>query len=276
MKKFFTRKRVIVIGIVAAFLAVFATVGLVSKSTPAVAVGGASSGGVPFVPWYWAMVVSSSDPNVLVLSTNNGVYRSSNAGKKWQATGLTGINVTSLVQSGASIYAGGAPMASTASPVVRKGGARTAADGSAVLAVSTDGGSSWKDLHPRGLPNITVQALAVDPGQNATLYALLNNGGLYRSTDGAQSFQLFSASLGVAPWAIAVTQAGHFIAGDMDSGSHVSSNGKTWQQTPFTRLEWRSHGDGLRRATNRRDTGADDKPSGSSSRRTAARPGTWR
>lgn len=234
MKKFFTRKRVVVVGIVAAFVAVFAAVGLVSKSTPAVVVGGATSGGVPFVPWYWAMVVSPSDPNVLVLSTNNGVYRSSDGGKKWQVTGLTGINVTSLVQSGASIYAGGAPMAATASPVVRKGGARTAADGSTALAVSTDAGKSWQDLHPRGLPNITVQALAVDPGGSAALYALLNNGGLYKSTDGAQSFQLFSASLGVAPWAIAITQAGHFIAGDMDSGSHVSANGKAWQQTPFT------------------------------------------
>jgi photosystem II stability/assembly factor-like uncharacterized protein len=229
----FTRKRVVVIAIVAAFIAVFAAVGLVSKSTPAVAVGGAKSGGVPFVPWYWAMVVSPSDPNVLVLSTNNGIYRSSNGGKTWQVTGLTGKNVTSLVQSGDSIYAGGAPMASTASPVVRKGGARTAADGSYALAVSTDAGKTWKDLHPRGLPNITVQALAVDPAGSTALYALLNNGGLYRSTDGAQSFQLFSASLGVAPWAIAITHAGHFIAGDMDGGSHVSANGKVWQQVPF-------------------------------------------
>lgn len=232
MKTIFTRKRVVVIAIVAAFVAVFAAVGLVSKSTPAVAVGRATSGGVPFVPWYWAMVVSPSDPNVLVLSTNDGVYRSNNGGKTWQATGLKGINVTSLVLSGNSIYAGGAPMGSSTSPVVRKGGARTAADGSAALAVSTDEGKTWKDLHPGGLPNITVQALAVDPTGSA-LYALLNNGGLYRSTDGAQSFQLFSASLGVAPWAIAITQAGHFVAGDMDNGSHVSPNGKVWQQVPF-------------------------------------------
>ena len=87
MKTIFTRKRVVVIAIVAAFVAVFAAVGLVSKSTPAVAVGGAKSGGVPFVPWYWALVVSPSDPNVLVLSTNNGIYRSSNGGKTWQVTG---------------------------------------------------------------------------------------------------------------------------------------------------------------------------------------------
>jgi hypothetical protein len=43
-----------------------------------------------------------------------------------------------------------------------------------------------------------------------------------------------SAKLGVAPWALAIMPNGHFVAGDMDSGSHVSSNGKAWQQGPFT------------------------------------------
>lgn len=233
MTHIFTRKRVVVIAIVAAFVAVFAGIGLVSKSTPAVAVGGAS-GGVPYLPWYWAMVVSPTDPNVLVLSTNNGVYRSSDGGKKWQLTGLKGVNVTSLVQATGSIFAGGGPLSSTASPVIRKGASRIASQGSGALAVSTDEGKTWKDLHPRGLPNVTVQALAVDPTGSTTLYALLNTAGLYRSTDGAQSFQLVSANLGVAPWAIAITQAGHFIAGDMDSGSHVSANGKAWQSAPFT------------------------------------------
>ena len=230
--KIFTRKRALVAAMVAAFVGVFAGIGMVSKSTPAVAVGGAASG-VPFLQWYWTMVVSPSDPNVLVLATNDGVYRSKDGGKTWAQTGLKGVNTTSLVQAGSSIFAGGVPMAPTASAILRKGAGRTVPDGSAALAVSTDDGKTWQDLHPRGLPNASVQALAVDPANSTALYALLNTGGLYRSTDGAQSFQLVSSKLGVAPWAIAITQAGHFVAGDMDSGSHVSANGKAWQQAPF-------------------------------------------
>ena len=225
----FTRKRLVAAGWVAAFVAVFAAVGAVSRSTPAVA-----AAPLPFVPWYWSMAVSSSDPNVLVLGTSNGLYRSGDAGKTWAPTGPKNVITTSLVQSGSSIFAGGVPGAPTARPWVRKGSFRTAPDGSAVLAASTDGGKSWQELHPRGLPNVSVQALAVDPANSTALYALLNTGGLYRSTDGARSFQLVSSKLGVAPWALAITKNSHLVAGDMDSGSYVSANGKAWQRAPFT------------------------------------------
>ena len=65
------------------------------------------------------------------------------------------------------------------------------------------------------------------------LYALLNNGKLYRSTDGARSFRLVSQKIGAPPWALAVAQSGHLVAGDMDSGGFLSTNGKVWQKTPF-------------------------------------------
>jgi len=117
---------------------------------------------------------------------------------------------------------------------VRKGAARTAPDGSSVLAASTDGGKTWQELHPRGLPNVSVQALAVDPANETTLYALLNNGRLYRSADGARSFQLASSKLGIPPWAFVITRSRQFVAGDMDSGSYVSPNGKAWRRTAYT------------------------------------------
>lgn len=37
----------------------------------------------------------------------------------------------------------------------------------------------------------------------------------------------------MSPWALAVTQGAHFVAGDMDSGSHLSRNAKAWDPTPF-------------------------------------------
>ncbi len=230
--KIFTRKRVVVAAIVAAFVAVFAGIGMVSKSTPPVAVGAAGSG-VPFVPWYWSMTGSSSDPNVLVLATSNGLYRSGDAGKTWQATGPKNVDATSLVQSGSSIYMGGVTAKANASPVIRKSTGRVVSDGAAVVAVSTDGGKTWQTLHPRGLPSVAVQAMAADPASSTTLYALLNNGALYRSADSAQSFQLVSSKFGVAPWALAITQGHPSLAGDMDGGPYSSTNGTSWQRTQF-------------------------------------------
>ena len=172
-------------------------------------------------------------PDVVVVGTSNGLYRSSDGGKTWRPTGPKGVAATSLVQAGSSLFVGGVQAAPTASPVIRKGSGRAAPDGPAVLAASTDGGKTWRELHPRGLPNVSVQALAVDPANSTALYALLNTGRLYRSTDGARSFQLVSSKLGVPPFALAITQNSHFVAGDMDSGSYLSTNGKAWQRTAF-------------------------------------------
>jgi photosystem II stability/assembly factor-like uncharacterized protein len=233
-RKLVTRNRVIVVACVAAFIAVFAAVGALSRSSPTETVAATTGGGVP-VPtasWYWAMAVSPSDPNVLLLGTSTGVHRSTDAGKTWKPTGPKKVTATSLVQVGDSLFVGGVRMGANPSPVIRKGMARTAPDGAAVFAVSTDGGETWRELHPPGLPNATVQALATDPADSKVLYALLNNGKLYRSVDEGGSFKPAS-KIGVPPWALAITQDGRFVAGNMDTGHYVSANGKAWQQTPY-------------------------------------------
>jgi hypothetical protein len=235
--KLLTRNRLVAAAMVGAFVAVFAAIGAVSRSSPtdAATATGAGAAGVPFTSWYWTMVVSPDDADVLVLATSKGLYRSGDAGKTWAATGPAKVQATSLVEADGSLYMGGARLAAGASPspIVRKGTGRAAPDGKAVLAVSTDDGKTWRELHPSGLPNVTVQALAVDPEDKSALYALLNSGKLYRSTDGARSFALVAPKLGVAPWALAITRGGRFVAGDMDSGSHVSANGKAWTRTTF-------------------------------------------
>jgi photosystem II stability/assembly factor-like uncharacterized protein len=228
--KLVTRKRVVAAAFVAAFVVALAALGAVSKGTTT-AGGVTTAGSVPYTPWYWTMAVSPSDPKVLVLATSSGLYRSADGAKTWQQVGPKGVNMTSVAVSGNSMFAGGVP---GPNPVIRKGTGRTAPDGPAVLTVSTDDGKVWKILHPSGLPNVTLQALAVDPAKSSDVYALLNTGKLYRSTDGARSFQLVSPKIGAPPWALAVTQNGHLVAGDMDSGGFTSANGKAWQKTPFT------------------------------------------
>jgi photosystem II stability/assembly factor-like uncharacterized protein len=231
------RKTVVAAAFVAAFVAAFAAIGAVSRSTPIVGEP------LPFGAWYWTMAVSPSEPKVLVLGTSNGLYRSTDGGKTWLPTGPKGINATSLVQAGSSIFAGGVLAAPGASDWVWRGNRtfRTAPDGAAVFAASSDGGKSWQELHPRGLPNLAVQALTVDPVNKSVLYALLNTGRLYRSTDGARSFRLVSAKLGVPPWALAITHGSRFLAGNMDSGHYLSANGKKWQQSAYKDSEGMRH-----------------------------------
>jgi photosystem II stability/assembly factor-like uncharacterized protein len=214
---------------VALFVAAFAAIGAVSRSTPA-AQGITAATAVPYAPWYWTMAVSPTDPNVVVLATSNGLYRSADGAKTWQQTGPKGVNVTSVVQAGHAMFMGGVP---GPNPVIRKGAGRTAPDGPAVFAESTDGGKLWRLLHPKGLANATIQSLAVDPTKSTTIYALLNDGRLFRSVDSARSFALVTGKIGISPWAIAVTQGNAFVSGDMDSGGFSSANGKAWHRTPF-------------------------------------------
>ena len=42
-----------------------------------------------------------------------------------------------------------------------------------------------------------------------------------------------SAKLGIPPWAIAITQGNRFVGGDMDTGAYSSANGTNWQRTPY-------------------------------------------
>jgi photosystem II stability/assembly factor-like uncharacterized protein len=226
----FSRKRLVPAAYVAAFVAAFAGIGAVARSTPEV-----PAIPLPFLTWYWSLTVSPSDPNVLLLGTSDGLYRSEDGGKTWRQTGGKGVVLTSLARSGNTIFAGGVPAPTGVSPGwIRKGAVRVAPDGATVLEASTDDGQTWQELHPHGLPNVSVQALAVDPKNSASLYALLNTGRLYRSNDGARSFRLVSATLGVPPWAFAIMPNHHFLAGDMDSGSYVSTSGKAWRPAPFT------------------------------------------
>src|SRR4029077_20992953 len=130
--------------------------GAVSKSSPTVA-----AAPLPFVQWYWTMVVSPSDPNTLVLGTSNGIYRSADGGKTWAAAGPKGFDATSVVQAGRAIYAGGVAAAPNVSPLIRKSAGRTAPDGAPVIVTSTNAGKTWQNLAPNGLPNNTIQAMAV-------------------------------------------------------------------------------------------------------------------
>lgn len=193
----------------------------------------AAAGAVPKSAWYWTLAVDPAHENTLLLGTGSGLFRSADGGRTWRAAGLGSVNVTSLAESGGTLYLGGVRRRPGVKAVIVAGGAYISGPGRTVLAVSRDGGATWKELRPRGLPDVGVQALAVDPGGGG-LYAVVRTGGLFRSRDGGATFRAVSSLVGGTPWAVALTASHRFLSGDMTSGSYVSATGKQWLRTRFT------------------------------------------
>jgi photosystem II stability/assembly factor-like uncharacterized protein len=193
----------------------------------------ASSAMAPKASWYWTMAVAPSSPNVLVLGTSSGLFRSSNGGKSWRHVGPGDFNATSVAETGTTILAAGVKQPPTALPTVTKHGDYAVAPGPGLFVASHDGGLTWHALEPSGLPAVDVQALAVDPANASTVVAVLSDGALYRSTDDAASFTELARKVGGPPWAVTVTARGGLAAGNMTTGSYVSADGKVWHLTPF-------------------------------------------
>ncbi len=190
-------------------------------------------GAVPKENWYWTMVAPGPNANLLLLGTSNGLYRSSDGGKTWHAAGFANVNATSLVQAGGTLFLGGVRVTAGASAVLTAHGDYVVSPGQGVLAASSDGGTTWKELHPSGLPNLEVAALAVDPASSHALYAVLRSGAVYRSSDGGRSFALVTTKIGGTPWALAISQGDRLVGGNMSTGTYLSANGKSWQHPPF-------------------------------------------
>jgi hypothetical protein len=94
-----------------------------------------------------------------------------------------------------------------------------------------DGGATWSDVRPAGLPSLDIHGFAVDPRHPSTLYAAVAGQGLYRSGDGGRSFSLASDQVGGNVMALAVLPDGRILAGDMQQGLLESTDrGASWKQ----------------------------------------------
>ena len=175
-----------------------------------------ASVGLPHTPDYHSLLVSPADPQRLVLGTHVGLYLSSDGGRHWRFGGLSGKDAMNLARpSGPTVWLAGHN----------------------VFKKSVDGGTSWVDLQPSGLPSLDIHGFAVDPRSARTLYAAVAGQGLYRSTDGARSFSPVSNDVGGAVMALAVMPDGRILAGDMQRGLLASRDGgRSWKQTLGARL----------------------------------------
>ena len=174
----------------------------------AVPVAQARPSALPKVSDYHALLISPVNPQVILLGTHNGVYRTDDGGKTWRASGLQGQDAMNLVRVGKTVFLAGHN----------------------IFGASTDGGKSWRTWPPKGLPSLDVHGLAADP-RNGDLYAQIAGTGLYRSSDGGQTFKLFSKQLNGGMMPLTITRTGSFVVGDMSRGIFVSKNGRRWLNT---------------------------------------------
>jgi photosystem II stability/assembly factor-like uncharacterized protein len=160
--------------------------------------------GLPDTPDYHSLLVAADDPATVVLGTHNGLYQSADGGLTWEETALAGQDAMNLG---------------------RAEGGLTWTAGHNVFASSTN-------VRPEGLPHLDIHGFAVDPRDPQTLWAALAGQGLYRSTDGGESFELITREVGAGVMALAVTESGRVLAGDMQQGLFVSDDaGTSWRLT---------------------------------------------
>jgi photosystem II stability/assembly factor-like uncharacterized protein len=172
--------------------------------------GGASAGGLPNTPDYHSLLVGPKRADALLLGTHEGLFRSADGGSTWTKAELDGRDAMNLAR-----------------PAERT----VWAAGHGVLAKSTDGGVSWEDVEPAGLPGLDVHGFAADPQDPNRLYAAIAGEGLYRSTDGGRSFSLVSKVVGPGVMALAVLDDGTVLAGDVQRQALAASadGGTTWK-----------------------------------------------
>jgi Photosynthesis system II assembly factor YCF48 len=164
---------------------------------------------IPRASDYHSLLVLSRDTKTLLLGTHQGLYRSTDGGRTWHASGLAGDDAMNLVRAGSTLLMGGHN----------------------VFAESGNEGRSWRHFRPAGLPSLDVHGLAVDPRAPNVVYAQIAGTGLYRSIDGGFSFHLVSSDVNGDMMQVAVTPAGHLVVGDMSRGIWLSTNGRKWSHT---------------------------------------------
>jgi len=135
-------------------------------------------------------VDTSTNKEVVLVATDNGLFRSADEGDSYSAVGtFTGMSVWSIVRSSAGWLVSAQPCAGAASPGLQCGGATT-------LFLSTNRGATWAPITNAGgvfAANGRTTLAVASPGE-AVVYAYSSTVGdaqmkdVYRSADGGQTW----------------------------------------------------------------------------------------
>ena len=156
---------------------------------------------------------------------SGGVFKSTDGGATWAATGLSHPAVRALAidpTAPSTLYTGTFEYSGIA------GGAFK----------STDGGDTWSAIStglPAGALGIWINALAIDPTMPSTLYAGTYSGGVFKSTDGGSTWGSTPLSSNVNALAIGASTPNPLYAGTDGDGLFKSTDGgTTWTNTRLT------------------------------------------
>jgi len=114
-----------------------------------------------------ALAFDPSDTQHLYFGHHNGLLESTDGGRTWQASGLSGADAMNV------------PIAN---------GERFQIAGHEVYLETTDGGATWQPV-PNDLPGLDLHAFAVDPADADHGWAFAVGFGLYESTDAGRHWQ---------------------------------------------------------------------------------------
>jgi photosystem II stability/assembly factor-like uncharacterized protein len=172
--------------------------------------GGEAASGLPDTPDYHSLLVAPDDPGRVFLGTHGGLFETADGGETWAQASLVDKDAMNLARTpGKTIWAAG----------------------HGVLARSTDDGASWEEVSPAGLPYLDVHGFAADPSDPQRLFAAIAGQGLFRSSDGGDSFELVSQDVGPDVFGLAVMPSGTILAGDTKKGLLSSRDGgKSWRR----------------------------------------------
>jgi PKD repeat protein len=218
-----------------------------------------SSEGLPSSPHLYSLAISPADSRVVYLSSNWGLYKSTDGGDSWAVSedSIRANDVAIASSNPQVVYAvehgvhktgdGGDSWTSSLTDIYLRSVAvdpfdalkAYAGDSSSVLYRTTDGGSSWVTRTVESSSG-NIQSITIDPRDTETLYVgkLWGPGGVYQSTDGGDSWVRTGLESGVNTQSLAMAPA----------DSRVLYAGNGWggvYRTEDGGLSWRNVSDGL-------------------------------
>ncbi|MDP9325565.1 MAG: hypothetical protein M3O87_03405 [Candidatus Dormibacteraeota bacterium] len=157
----------------------------------------------------------------IVIGTSDGVFKSSDGGKTWQAMGLQGLDVSAVT------------FAQYSNPTVILAGIDGTKDAGSRLVRTVDLGANWIPL-TQGIPgDLVVTAIAAGPvpsGQNLRPLFVAGSGGVYKSDDGGQGWAQLS---GLPPQGFNTLATSAYDANIIYAASDGggAGNGGVWRST---------------------------------------------